>query len=228
LKRPARPSATRRSTALVVGLLAAGTTLFAQALTATKAAAPPPSDLAPAIATLLSPDAITVNVADVPIKLWWVRALPLETAPSGAPKWSDVSEGTLIGVLTSGGLWHDIRGYVLKPGTYTLRFAMQPQNGDHLGVSPNREFLLLAPAAVDTAPGVTGEKGAIDLSKKAVNRAHPSALSLDPPIATRPPLSPVSNELGLDGVVFTVPASFQNMPVGEISFGLILRGTIQQ
>jgi hypothetical protein len=217
-----------RRAALLVAVLAAGTTLFGQALTATKAAAPPPSDIAPAIATLLSPDAITVTVGDVPITLWWVKTLPLETAPSGPPKWSDVSEGTLIGATTVGGTWHDIRGYVLKPGTYTLRFAMQPQNGDHLGVSPNREFLLLAPATTDTAPGVTGAKAAIDLSKKAVNRAHPSALSLDPPIATRPPLSPVSNDLGLDGVVFTVPASFQNKAVGEITFGLILRGTIQQ
>jgi hypothetical protein len=213
---------------LIVALLAAGTTLSGQALTATKAAAPPPSDLAPAIAALLSPDAITVKVGEVPVTLWWVKALPLEAAPSGPPKWSDVSEGTLIGASTVGGAWHDIRGYVLKPGTYTLRFAMQPQNGDHLGVSPNREFLLLAPAAVDTAPGVTGAKGAIDLSKKAVNRAHPSALSLDPPIATQPALSPVANDIGLDGLVFAVPASFQGMPVGEITFGLILRGTIQQ
>lgn len=214
--------------ALLVAFLAAGTTLFGQALTATKAAAPPPVDVAPAIATLLAPDALKVDVGDVPIQLWWVKTLPLETSPSGTPKWSDVSEGTLVGVASVGGAWHDIRGYVLKSGTYTLRFVMQPQNGDHLGVSPNREFLLLAPAAVDTAPGVTGAKGAVDLSKKAVNRAHPSALSLDPPVATRPALSPVSNDIGLDGLVFTVPTSFENKPTGELSFGLILRGTIQQ
>ncbi len=214
--------------ALIVAFLAAGTTLSGQALTATKAAAPPPPDIAPAIAPLLSPDAIKVDVGDVPLQMWWVKALPLETSPSGAPKWSDVSEGTLVGVISVGGAWHDIRGYVLKPGAYTLRFAMQPQNGDHLGVSPNREFLLILPAAVDTSPGVTGAKAAVDLSKKAVNRAHPSALSLDPPVATRPAMSPVSNDIGLDGIVFAVPTSFQNMPVGELSFGLILRGTIQQ
>jgi hypothetical protein len=217
-----------RRAALLVGILAAGTTLSGQALTATKAAAPPPSDIAPGIATLLSPDAVTVTVGEVPIQLWWVKALPLEASPSGAPKWSDVSEGTLVGVVNVGGTWHDIRGYVLKAGVYTLRFAMQPQNGDHLGVSPNREFLLLAPAAVDTSPGVAGAKAAVDLSKKAVNRAHPSGLSLDPPVATRPAMSPVSNDIGLDGIVFTVPTSFQDKPSGELSFGLILRGSIQQ
>jgi hypothetical protein len=214
--------------ALLVAILAASTTLSGQALTAIKAAAPPPSAIAPAIAALLSPDAITVNVGEVPVTLWWVKALPLETSPSDSPKWSDVSEGALVGVLNVGGTWHDIRGYVLKPGVYTLRYALQPQNGDHLGVSPNREFLLVAPATADTAPGVAGAKGAIDLSKKAVNRAHPSALSLDPPVATRPALSPVSSDLGLDGVVFAVPTSFQGKPTGEIAFGLILRGTIQQ
>ena len=32
-----------------------------------------------------------------------------------------MSEGTLVGVLTVGGTWHDIRGYVLKPGAYTAK-----------------------------------------------------------------------------------------------------------
>ena len=214
--------------ALLVACLAATTTLQGQALTATKASAPPPSEVAPPIAALLAPDAVSVTVGDVPIQLWWVKALPLEAAPSSAPQWENVSEGTLIGVIRVGATWHDIRGYVVKPGVYTLRFALQPQNGDHLGVSPNREFLLLAPASVDTAPDVVGFKGAVDLSKKAVNRAHPSALSLDPPIATRPALSPVSNDIGLDGLVFSVATTFQLKPAGELAFGLILKGSIQE
>jgi hypothetical protein len=214
--------------ALVIAFFAAATTLPGQALTATKASAPPPSEVAPGIAGLLAPDAVSVVVGDVPIELWWVKAVPLEAAPSGAPRWDNVSDGTLIGVVHVGAPWHDIRGYVVKPGVYTLRFALQPQNGDHLGVSPNREFLLLAPASVDTAPGVVGFKAAVDLSKKAVNRAHPSALSLDPPVATRPALSPVSNDIGLDGIVFSVPTTFQDKPAGELAFGLILKGSIQE
>jgi hypothetical protein len=214
--------------ALLVAFFAATTTLPGQALTATKASAPPPSEVASPIAALLAPDAVSVTVGDVPIQLWWVKALPLEAAPSSAPGWENVSDGTLIGVIRVGATWHDIRGYVVKPGVYTLRFALQPQNGDHLGVSPNREFLLLAPAAVDTAPDVVGFKGAVDLSKKAVNRAHPSALSLDPPIATRPALSPVSNDIGLEGVVFSVATTFQEKPAGDLAFGLILKGSIQE
>ncbi len=214
--------------ALLVAFFSATAPLPGQALTATKASAPPPSEVAPATAALLAPDAISVIVGDVPIQLWWVKALALEAAPSSAPRWENVSDGTLIGVIRVGATWHDIRGYVVKPGVYTLRFALQPENGDHLGVSPNREFLLMAPADVDIAPAVVGYKGAVDLSKKAVNRAHPSALSLDPPIATRPALSPVSNDIGLDGVVFSVATTFQEKPAGELAFGLILKGSIQE
>jgi hypothetical protein len=214
--------------ALVVAFFAAVTPLTGQALTATKSSAPPPSEVAPAVAALLAPDVMSVTVGDVPLDFWWVKAIPLEAAPSSAPGWDHVSDGTLIGIVRVGAPWHDIRGYVVKPGLYTLRFALQPQNGDHLGVSPNREFLLLAPAAVDTTPGVVESKTAVELSKKAVNRAHPSALSLDPPVATRPALSPVSNDIGLDGIVFSVPTTFQDKVAGELAFGLILKGSIQE
>lgn len=215
--------------ALVCGLLLLGAASSSgQAISATPGSTPLPSELAGPIAALLAPASLTVSGVAAPLELWWVKAVPLEKAPSGKPSWADVADGTLVGVIRVGAAWSDIRGYGMKPGVYTLRFALQPQNGDHLGVSPNREFLLLAPSTVDTSAGVTGAKAAIDLSKKAVNRAHPSALSLDPPVATRPALSPVSNDIGLDGIVFTVPCSFQDMPVAEISFGLILRGTIQQ
>ena len=54
----------------------------------------------------------------------------------------------------------------MKPGVYTLRFALQPQNGNHLGVSSNREFLLVCPSALDTTPDPLGYKGTVDLAKQ--------------------------------------------------------------
>ena len=91
--------------------------------------------------------------AAAPLELWWVKAVSLEKAPaSGKPSWADVADGTLVGVIRVGAAWSDIRGYGMKAGVYTLRFALQPQNGDHLGVSPNREFLLVCPSALDMMP----------------------------------------------------------------------------
>ena len=200
----------------------------AQALSATSGTSPLPSELAGPIAALLAPASASVSGAAAPLDLWWVKSIPLEKAPaSGKPAWADVADGTLVGVMRVGAAWSDIRGYGVKPGVYTLRFALQPQNGDHLGVSPNREFLLVGPAASDTAPDPVGYKGAVDLAKQTVRRSHPSALSLDPPSATGSPLSPVSNDLGLSGITFSVPATAAGQPAGALTFGLILKGSIQ-
>jgi hypothetical protein len=138
-----------------------------------------------------------------------------------------VADGTLVGAIRVAASWTDIRGYGVKAGVYTLRFALQPQNGDHLGVSPNREFLLVCPAASDSTPDPIGYKAVVDLSKQTVRRSHPSALSLDPPAATATPLSAVATELGLSGIVFSVPASAGGQPAGALTFGLILKGSIQ-
>jgi hypothetical protein len=118
--------------------------------------------------------------------------------------------------------FRDIRGRTLKAGTYLLRYALQPQNGDHLGVSPHREFLLATPAAEDTTPGVLGHDPAVDLAKKSINISHPAVMSIDPPVATAAPLTVSQNDAGHTSVVFEVPTV-----QGPLRFGLILVGLIE-
>ena len=194
-----------------------------QSLVAAKGSDAAPPELTAAMSAALAPGSVTVKSGDAQLDLWWVKAIALTKAPEGAPAWGDVGDGTLVGAIRVGAQWSDVRGYVVRPGVYTLRYARQPANGDHLGVSPNREFLLMSPAAVDTTPDPVGYKGAVDLSKQTVRRAHPSALSLDPPAANAAPLSPVKTDLDLEGVVFSVPTSAGP----SLTFGLILRGVIQ-
>jgi hypothetical protein len=208
---------------LVSAFVIAGATAHAQLLVAPKGSDAPPPELNTAIAAALAPGSVTVKSGDVQLDVWWVKAIALTKAPEAAPAWGDVGDGTLVGAIRVSAPWNDIRGYVVRPGVYTLRYARQPANGDHLGVSPNREFLLLSPAAVDTSADPVGYKGAVDLSKQTVRRAHPSALSLDPPVSRDPPLGPVKTDLGLEGIVFSVPTSSGS----SLTFGLILRGVIQ-
>jgi hypothetical protein len=218
------PRATARTApAVVLCLLSVVASARAQGLVASGGAEPPPAELAAPIVSALAPGSVTVKSGDIAIDLWWVKAIALAKTPQGTASWSDVGDGTLVGALRVSASWNDIRGYVVKPGVYTLRYALQPANGDHLGVSPNREFLLLSPAAVDTSADPVGYKGAVDLSKQTVRRAHPSALSLDPPVSKDPPLGPVKTDLGLEGIVFSVPTSSGS----SLTFGLILRGVIQ-
>jgi hypothetical protein len=194
-----------------------------QSLVAAKGSDAAPPELTAAMSAALASGSVTVKSGDAQLDLWWVKAIALTKAPEGAPAWGDVGDGTLVGAIRVGAQWSDVRGYVVRPGVYTLRYARQPANGDHLGVSPNREFLLMSPAAVDATPDPVGYKGAVELSKQTVRRAHPSALSLDPPAANAAPLSPVKTDLDLEGVVFSVPTSAGP----SLTFGLILRGVIQ-
>ena len=122
-----------------------------------------------------------------------------------------------------GSAWNDIRGYTIRPGVYTLRFALQPQNGDHMGISPNREFLLPAPAADDTSAAPAGYEGAVELAKKASRRAHPASISIDPPSSSASANSATSNDVGHQVVIVSIPTSAG----APLTFGLVVEGTIE-
>lgn len=192
---------------------------IAQSLTAARAEMPPPDDLAPAIKSLLTTSAVTVTSGTTTLEFWWVKSLD---APGSGKGWERVSEGALVGAVRVSNPYPDIRGKRMKPGVYTLRYALQPVNGDHLGVSPFREFLLVSPAAADTAPAPAGHQGAIDLSKQTTGASHPAVWSLDPPVADAQPLSSYENDAGHQGIIFEIATSG-----GPMKFGVILIGKIE-
>lgn len=173
----------------------------------------PPADIAAGVSLRLVPAARVVSGAAT-LEIWLVDKLE----SSGGPGWSGVENGTLAGALRVTGEFKEIRGKAVKPGVYTLRFGLQPQNGDHLGISTFREFLLLSPAAIDTDPKVLGFDSVVALSKEVIGTAHPASLSLDPPAdAPGAVLSTYQNEHGHDGVV---------LQIGTLKFGLIVSGLI--
>jgi hypothetical protein len=197
-------------------------------LAATPNTAPPPSGVAAPIAAKLAKSGVRVAVAkgSATLDFWWVESLPLKQGP-GAPSWDDVEEGTVVGVVTLSTEFRDIRGKMLKPGTYTLRYGLQPENGDHLGVSPNRNFLLLSPAAGDSNPAPAGHDGSIELSKTSIGGSHPGVWSIDPPVAKDAPLQLLKTSLKHDAVVMEVPVSRDGKPAGALRFGLVLIGVIE-
>ena len=193
-----------------------------QLLTVNSVAIPAPEELAPAIKTQLQPTGAKVTLGDTTLEIWLVNGVAA-TAPGAG--WSNVESGTLVGAIRVTGPFKEIRGKVVKPGVYTLRYGQQPQNGDHLGISPFREFLLLSPAAVDRDPKALGFDGAVAVAKQTVGTSHPASLSLDPPEdAPGAVLSAYKNESGHDGVVFELKQAGKG--TGTIKFGVILVGLI--
>ena len=198
------------------------------ALTAVPRKAPPPTALAPTIAQRLSPESVQVilNKGATTLDFWWVAGLPAKGGTASA-SWADVEEGSLVGAVSISSDFRDIRGRVIKAGIYTLRYGIQPQNGDHLGVSPYREFLLLSPAAIDNNPSPRGHEGTIELSKQAIGGSHPGVWSLDPPVARDAPLKLHKTELEHDAVIMEIPITRDGKPSGVLKFGVVLIGKIE-
>lgn len=172
----------------------------------------PPAELSGGVVFRLAP-AAKVVIGDATLEIWLVKALE-----GGGADWSGVESGTLVGAMRVAGAFKEIRGKVVKPGVYTLRYGLQPQNGDHLGISQFREFVLLSPAAIDQDPKILGFDGVVAISKEVIGTAHPASLSLDPPAdAPGAALSAYKNDLGHDGVV---------LQIGALKFGLIVSGLI--
>ena len=178
-----------------------------------------PAEIASGVSALLSQAGVRVSVNANTLTFWWVKELGIKSAAAG---WADLAEGSLVGAVKIEKDFRDIRGRVIKPGTYTLRYGIQPANGDHLGVSPFREFLLLSPAAADTDPAPRGHKGTVEISKETIGGSHPAVWSIDPPVASEATLSVHTTELGHKAIVMEVPVQG-----GVMRFGLVLVGKIE-
>lgn len=185
-----------------------------------------PSELPAAIASMMAPGGVRATVGPASIDFWFVKQVALKPG-SAAAAWADAEEGTLVGAVRLPAGYPDIRGRTIKPGVYTLRYGIQPANGDHLGVSPFREFVLLSPAALDTDAAPRGHDGTIDISIRAVGGSHPAVWSIDPPSTTQAILSKHSTELGHESVIVEVPASRAGKPAGMLRFGIVLIGKIE-
>lgn len=93
--------------------------------------------------------------------------------------------GQLVGVirLPEGSKPTDFRGQELATGTYTLRYGLQPDDGNHLGTSETRDFLVGCNPREDKSPkAVEDIKELFKLSANAAGTTHPAIfLLISPP-----------------------------------------------
>jgi hypothetical protein len=113
-------------------------------------------------------------------EIWWRKSVPVQ-AKKDVPGalYPQFSESTLLGVISFSQPATDYRGQPVKPGAYTLRYALLPNDGNHLGVAPNRDFALLTPAGADGNPDAALKpEELVELSRKASGTRHPAPFSL--------------------------------------------------
>lgn len=163
----------------LLAVLAAGT-VFAQYKS--EPAGAPSAELAPAISQALEQQGTKIVGSNGAVfcEVWFRTTLP------SGPKSSEesvtlptVPHGTLVGAIRFPAQGADRRGQPIKPGVYTLRYSLQPLNGDHLGVSPQRDFLVLVPAGDDKDLNAAPNFDALmAMSRKASGTPHPAVLSM--------------------------------------------------
>src|SRR5713101_3926481 len=159
-------------------VLAAGT-VFAQYKS--EPAGAPPAELAPAISQALEQQGTKIVGSNGAFcEVWFRTALPSSAKSSEeSVTLPTIPHGTLLGAIRFPAQGADRRGQPIKPGVYTLRYSLQPLNGDHLGVSPQRDFLVLAPAADDKDVSATPDFDKLmSMSRKASGTPHPAVLSM--------------------------------------------------
>ena len=147
------------------------------------ATAAPPQELAAPLQSALSSDAIQVTGASGPYcEIWLAKSVATAPTPdtSLGVNFGQIPPGALVGAIKFDAPGADYRNQPIKPGVYTMRFGLQPVNGDHQGVSPYRDFLLAVPASLDTAIAAIPADNLYNLSKKAAGSGHPSVWSLIP------------------------------------------------
>jgi hypothetical protein len=165
----------------LIPLLITATALNAADLTLKTADLPPPKELGPAIQKLLQPKAIQLLDGGQPaFQFWLVNELPLQSKPAAKPL-DAVKQATLLGVVAVPKAQRDYRDDEIAAGVYTMRFALQPQDGNHLGSSEFLYFAALTPAKLDTKPdGIADYKSLVKVSSKETSTDHPVILSLRP------------------------------------------------
>jgi len=143
----------------------------------------PPAALAGPIKDVLGAQGYRVvdDAGKAYAEFWLRKAVPATGKPSGpqgAVQFPVLAEGELFGALRFPGEGHDYRDQTIAKGVYTLRYGLQPVNGDHLGVSTYRDYALLVPAAKDKALTNLPQKRLEEQSAESAGTNHPAVLML--------------------------------------------------
>jgi hypothetical protein len=179
--------------ALIIGLLA----LPASAQKLEKGA--PASDAIPApLKAAVQADGVRIfNESGAAYEEIWLRKSIDATAKaaSGDIAYPGLPEGSFLGVWRYVANGSDFRGQPVKPGYYSMRHALMPSDGNHMGAWPYRDFILLVPAEADKDPSANLKfDDVVKLSRKAAGTNHPAIYPMQAPENTAEPTLGKSEE----------------------------------
>ncbi len=155
-------------------------------------------------------------------EFWFAKQLKTTTRDVPGALYPELANGEFVGLVNFPKGMTDFRGQAIPAGAYTLRYQLLPQDGNHLGVSPNPDFLLAIPAGSDPNPQQDLPfKKLVALSTKTTGTNHPAVIALEN--VTEPNIL----EKRANGVVVfdvQVPTASGGME----QLGIVVKGTAAQ
>ncbi len=142
-----------------------------------------PHGLSDAARDAVISEGVTVKAGGTAIARFWMRTAPFAGEPvSGfGVRYDNIPEGAFLGVVEFPDEGSDFREQTVPSGVYTLRFGLHPEDGNHMGVAPSRDFALLSPADKDTEIAKNYDfDGMVELSAE-VGNPHPTVARLELP-----------------------------------------------
>ena len=158
---------------------------FGQTYKVESAGAPPVADLSKPLQDALESQGTRVvnDQGGTLLEVWLRKSVPTNPSASASSDflYPFLSEGVFLGVLHFPGQGADFRGQAIKPGFYTLRYGLIPQDGNHMGVNPTRDVLILCPVAVDNDLATALKfDDLVKLGRQSSGTAHPGILVAAP------------------------------------------------
>lgn len=210
-------------------LLLCVTTLTAEPmLTANAAKLDSPELVTTAIRKELDPNAIGIADKDGNnlLTFWFRNTIPMRATAEQVKNgltYREIPDGTLIGVIQFDKPFVDFRKQDIKAGVYTMRFAVQPDTGDHTGTAPHTEFVLLVPADKDQDAEVIEVKSLIKHSTKVIGGDHPAVMLLFPQNTkvTKPTIVSKPDGVQVVSIIRKVTADGED---GTLGFAIAIAG----
>jgi hypothetical protein len=177
-----------------------------------------------AITSALAKDGYRLTLFDGGVVDIWLRNSIPNGKGSAQAVYPSIARSTFLGVITFQRQTSDFRGQAVKAGTYTMRYESLPEDGYHMGVAPQPDFVLLVPVSADPGPDAMPlYTDLVKLSSKASGTAHPAAFSMVPVEGANSYPSLFYTSDGF--VAFAAEATTAS---GKLPLAIIVKGTAQQ
>jgi hypothetical protein len=145
---------------------------------------PPSEEVVSAIREGVGQNGLRILLGDQVLMDIWLRTeLPLKAESSEAlgVNFGNLAEGTLVGVVRLHQEWRDYKNNKIAAGLYTLRYGIQPSDGNHMGVAQYRDYAMLLLAGDDTALDASlSHDEWVSKSYRSTKKLHPGLMALFP------------------------------------------------